>query len=166
MNTAFIGLGSNIEPRKQYLERAIRKLSENKEISVVEKSSIYETAPIGYTDQDYFLNMVIEIKTNLSNVELLDTCQQIEHQLDREETFENGPRTIDLDILLYNHENRDLETLRIPHPRLHERAFVLIPLCEIAPHLVIPTSGVTVEDLMLSLSKRELNGVVKWNDKK
>src|SRR5699024_8302383 len=105
--------------------------------------------------------MVIEVKTELSNLKLLETCQQIEHVLAREKTFKNGPRTIDLDILLYNHENRDLETLRIPHPRLHQRAFVLVPLCEIAPQLVIPTSGEIVEDLLVSLSEREINSVVK-----
>ncbi|HLR72332.1 MAG TPA: 2-amino-4-hydroxy-6-hydroxymethyldihydropteridine diphosphokinase [Pseudogracilibacillus sp.] len=164
MNTAFIGLGSNIEPRKQYLEDAIQKLSENKDITIEKKSSIYETEPKEYTDQEKFLNMVIEIRTNLGNIELLEVCQQIEHHLGREKTLENGPRTIDLDILLYNHENRDLESLRIPHPRLHERAFVLIPLCEIAPHLVIPTSGATAEDLLLRLPEKETNGVVKWNE--
>ena len=108
MNTVYQGLGSNIEPRKQYLEDAIKKLRENEQIKVEKTSSIYETAPVGYTDQDPFLNMVIEIKTSLTNLELLEACQQIEQQLGREKTFKNGPRTIDLDILFYNREFRDL----------------------------------------------------------
>src|SRR5690625_358720 len=164
MNTAYIGLGSNIEPRKQYLDDAIDKLSKIDNINIGKISSIYETAPVGYTDQDYFLNMVIEIKTTLSNVDLLEVCQQIERQLGREKTFKNGPRTIDLDILFYNREYRHLETLILPHPRLQERAFVLVPLCEIAPDLVMPNSGKLVEDLLNELPRKDVNEVVKWDE--
>lgn len=164
MNTAYIGLGSNIEPRKQYLEDAITKLNEHDCINVEKRSSIYETAPVGFTDQQSFLNMVIEIKTSLCNIDLLEVCQQIERQLGRKRTFKNGPRTIDLDILFFNNENRDLGTLRIPHPRLHERAFVLVPLHEIAPTLVMPTSGKLVEDMLNDLSKKDLDEVVKYDE--
>jgi len=164
MNTAYIGLGSNIEPRKQYLDDAIEKLSERDGINLGKISSVYETAPVGYTNQDHFLNMVIEIKTTLGNLELLEVCQQIERQLGREKTFKDGPRTIDLDILFYNHENRELETLRLPHPRMQERAFVLVPLCEIAPDLVMPNSGKLVEDLLHALPEKDLEDVVKWNE--
>lgn len=164
MNVAYIGLGSNIEPRSNYLHDAIEKLSANKQIEVINKSSIYETEPVGYLEQDHFLNMVIEIHTSFSNLELLEACQQIEETLGRERTIENGPRTIDLDILLYNSENRALDTLRIPHPRLHERAFVLVPLYEIAPHIVMPTSGKLIEDMLNDISTKEMNSVVKWNE--
>lgn len=163
MNKAYIGLGSNIEPRKKYLDDAIQKLAEHDKIKIVKQSSIYETEPVGYTKQAKFLNMVIEIDTSLKNIEILEACQQIEVLFDRERAKENGPRTIDLDILLYNSENRDLETLRIPHPRLHERAFVLIPLCEIAPDVVMPTSGLVIEDILNNISNKELRGVVKWD---
>lgn len=163
MNKAFIGLGSNIEPRKKYLDDAIRLLNQHEEIEVVQQSSIYETAPVGYDNQDAFLNMVLEIDTTLSNVSLLEVCQGIEEELGRERTIKNGPRTADLDILLYNNENRELEKLRIPHPRMHERAFVLVPLCEIAPEQVMPTDGKLVEDLYNRLSDKELRGVKKWD---
>ncbi|MBO1004433.1 2-amino-4-hydroxy-6-hydroxymethyldihydropteridine diphosphokinase [Pseudogracilibacillus auburnensis] len=164
MNVAYIGLGSNIEPRSNYLHDAIQRLSANKQVEVINKSSIYETEPVGYLEQDHFLNMVIKVHTSLSNLELLEACQQIEETLGRERTIENGPRTIDLDILLYNSENRALDTLRIPHPRLHERAFVLVPLYEIAPHIVMPTSGKLIEDMLNDISKKEMNSVVKWNE--
>jgi len=162
MNTVYIGLGSNIEPRKQYLEDAIKKLRENEQIKVEKTSSIYETAPVGYTDQDPFLNMVIEIKTSLTNLELLEACQQIEQQLGREKTFKNGPRTIDLDILFYNREFRDLENLQLPHPRLHKRAFVLVPLCEIAPNIIMPNTGRKVDELLDELPDKDKKSVVKW----
>lgn len=167
MNIAYIGLGSNIEPRKQYLTRAIQLLQEHESITVKKQSSIYETEPVDYTNQDKFLNMVVEIETSLSNVDLLEYCQGIENKLGRDRTknqIEKGPRTIDLDILLFNHENRDLGMLRIPHPRLHERAFVLVPLNEIAPDQVLPTSGKRIEDLLERLPKKEIQGVVKWNE--
>src|SRR5699024_351504 len=111
MNKAYIGLGSNIEPRKEYLDKAIEQLQNHDSIHICNISSIYETPPVGYKNQEAFLNMVIEINTSLKNLELLEVCQSIEANLDRVRTFENGPRTIDLDILLYNHEYRELEEL-------------------------------------------------------
>lgn len=163
MNKAFIGLGSNIQPRRKYLDEAIQTLQENKEIEIMQQSSIYETAPVGYENQDAFLNMVLEIDTSLSNMTLLEVCQEIEQKLGRERTIKNGPRTVDLDILLYNNENRELPRLRIPHPRMHERAFVLVPLYEIAPDKVMPTDGALIEDLYNRLSNKELSGVKKWD---
>src|SRR5690625_5065888 len=164
MNTAYIGLGSNIEPRKQYLDDAINELSKNRQIEIVSKSSVYETDPVGFLDQGQFLNMVIEVKTSLRNIELLDVCQQIEQAFGRERTIKNGPRTIDLDILLLNSENRDLDRLRIPHPRLHERAFVLVPLYEIAPQVVMSTTGVLIEELLNKLPQKEIETVTKWSE--
>lgn len=165
MNRSFIGLGSNIEPRQEHLERAIQLLTEHEQITVVQQSSIYETEPVDYTDQARFLNMVIEIETTLSNLDLLTACQEIETELGRnrdKEQVEKGPRTMDLDILLFNNENRDLDILRIPHPRMHERAFVLIPLSEIAPEQILPTSGRRIDELVERLPKKELKGVLKW----
>ena len=138
MNIAYLALGTNIEPREEYLDEAIRMLEENTSITIKKKSSIYETAPVGYTDQADFLNMVIEVETSLSSIELLEFCQEVELDLGRKREIRFGPRTIDLDILIYNQENSTIERLIIPHPRMHERAFVLVPLEEIAPNLVIP----------------------------
>src|SRR5699024_5401448 len=165
MNEAFIGLGSNIEPRSEYLDRAIKLLENHEEVKIVNRSSIYETEPVDYTKQDKFLNMVIAVETSLSNLELLTYCQEIEIKLGRDrdaQSFDKGPRTIDLDILLFNNENRDLDVLRIPHPRMHERAFVLIPFNEIAPDRILPTSGKRIDELVERLSAREVKGVVKW----
>lgn len=165
MISSFIGLGSNIEPREDYLKRAIKLLKTQKEIKVEKVSSIYETVPVGYVNQDKFLNQVVKVSTSLSAIDLLDVCQSIERDLGREETFEDGPRTIDLDILLYNQEYRQLDRLKIPHPRLHERAFVLIPLNDVGPDRIIPTSGKSVAELVAGLSKRSLQSVVKWKEK-
>ncbi|MGG5254567.1 2-amino-4-hydroxy-6-hydroxymethyldihydropteridine diphosphokinase [Neobacillus sp. SM06] len=137
-NTAFVGLGSNIGDRYQYLVRAIQLLANHPEIFLVNYSSVYETDPVGYEDQDLFLNMVIEIKTSLSAEMLLEACLQIECQLGRKREIKWGPRTIDLDILLYNQENIETEKLIIPHPRMAERAFVMVPLIEIKPDLQFP----------------------------
>jgi len=164
MNQAYIGLGSNIEPRKEYLDRAREKLSNHDSIHIGNISSIYETPPVGYENQDSFLNMVIKIETSLKNVELLEVCQSIEAGLDRVRTIENGPRTIDLDILLYNHEYRELERLILPHPRMKERAFVLVPLNEIAPGEIMPTSGKAVEDLLHDLPENEVDEIILWEE--
>jgi|SRR5690625_2860246 len=165
MNIAYIGLGSNIEPREQYITDAIELLTKHEAITITKKSSIYETEPVEFTEQAKFLNMVIEIETKLTNIKLLQYCQEIEQKLGRESVESRtlkGPRTIDLDILMFNNENRDLGVLRIPHPRLHERAFVLVPFSEIAPDKVLPTSGKRIEDLLERLPDRERIGVVKW----
>src|SRR5690625_4730593 len=131
MNTVYIALGTNIEPRITYLQEAIEQLKDWKEITIANQSAIYETEPVGYTDQADFLNMVIEANTSLTPVQLLDACQSIETELGRKRTIRFGPRTIDLDILIYNHAKLTTERLTIPHPRMDERAFVLVPLAEI-----------------------------------
>lgn len=161
MNKVYIALGTNIEPRKKYLQQAIEQLNVLEEILLVKKSAIYETKPVGYMDQADFLNMVIEIKTSFTPIQLLDVCQSIERELGRKRTIRFGPRTIDLDILIYNHENIKSERLIVPHPRIDERAFVLVPLAEIAPHVEI-NEGITVEQAKENLPKEDLFGVVKF----
>lgn len=141
MNEAFISIGSNIGEREVYLKQAVEALKERADTTVNKVSSIYETAPVGYTDQADFLNIVISIQTTLSAQELLMICQGIEQELGRERTIRWGPRTVDLDILLYNQDNIETESLIVPHPRMAERAFVLVPLLEIAPNAVHPISG-------------------------
>lgn len=141
MKNAFISIGSNIGDRFQHLKDSIQALHSHDRISVGSVSSIYETAPVGYTDQADFLNVVISVSTELDAHELLATCQEIEHELGRVRDVRWGPRTVDLDILLYNHDDIETESLIVPHPRMHERAFVLVPLLEIAPTVVHPVTG-------------------------
>lgn len=159
MNQAYIALGTNIEPREEYLNQALALLAEDKKIEILNQSSIYQTVPVGYTDQPDFLNMVIQIKTSYKAIDLLNACQEIEQSLGRKRTIRFGPRTIDLDILLYNQENRQSERLIIPHPRMHERAFVLTPLREISPDLYIPKVGKHVVDLINELSVEAIKDV-------
>ncbi|WP_066074008.1 2-amino-4-hydroxy-6-hydroxymethyldihydropteridine diphosphokinase [Neobacillus soli] len=130
-NSAFIALGSNLGNRYDNLTNAIKVLTNHSEINLVNSSSIYETDPVGYENQDLFLNMVIEIQTALSAMELLETCLKAELDLGRKREIRWGPRTIDLDILTYNQENIESEKLIVPHPRMLERAFVMIPFLEI-----------------------------------
>ncbi|CAM4105988.1 2-amino-4-hydroxy-6-hydroxymethyldihydropteridine diphosphokinase [Mesobacillus thioparans] len=162
-NKAYIALGSNMGDRFGYLTQAIIFLEGDENISVVNTSSIYETDPVGYTDQDQFLNMAIEVETSLSAVELLDTCLDIELKLGRKREIKWGPRTLDLDILLYNHENIETEKLTIPHPRMSERAFVMLPLLEMDPDITLPTTGEPLANDLLSISDRE--GVRIWKQK-
>jgi 2-amino-4-hydroxy-6-hydroxymethyldihydropteridine diphosphokinase len=130
-NTAYLALGSNIGDRFGYLGRAVELVHQHEKIKVVNTSSIYETDPVGYTDQDAFLNMVIKVETALDPFDLLDEINKIEAELGRKREIRWGPRTLDLDILLYNQENINSEKLTVPHPRMQERAFVMIPLLEI-----------------------------------
>ncbi|MBB6455271.1 2-amino-4-hydroxy-6-hydroxymethyldihydropteridine diphosphokinase [Salirhabdus euzebyi] len=161
MNKAYIALGSNIEPREQYLGDAIKKLNEHHLINVTEKSSIYETEPVGYEDQQSFLNMVVQLETSLEPFELLYYCQQIESNLGRKRVVRWGPRTVDLDIIVYNQENIDTEKLKIPHPRMLERAFVLVPLEELASSLKV--NGLPVHIHLSRLNNKDRKGVTKWN---
>lgn len=141
MNKAFISIGSNIGERDQYLAEAIASLNNRADTTVEKVSSIYETAPVGYTNQANFLNVVILIETSLSAEDLLVACQKIEQELGRKRTIRWGPRTVDLDILLYNEKSIESERLIIPHPRMAERGFVLIPLLEIEPDIIDPIEG-------------------------
>jgi 2-amino-4-hydroxy-6-hydroxymethyldihydropteridine diphosphokinase len=162
-NTAFIALGSNIGNRYDYLTEAIKQLESHLEISMVNISSVYETDPVGYEDQDLFLNMVIEVMTSLRADELLDICLKLELTLGRKREIIWGPRTIDLDILLYNQENIETEKLIIPHPRMLERNFVMIPLSEIKPDIIIPNTDKPLEALIKELPNKE--GVRLWKRK-
>ncbi|MFJ5672829.1 2-amino-4-hydroxy-6-hydroxymethyldihydropteridine diphosphokinase [Bacillus safensis] len=150
-NTAYIALGSNIGKKETYLKEAVKKLHEHPEVQVELISSIYETAPVGYENQDDFLNMAVKITTSLRPEELLSLTQKIEQELGRTREVRWGPRTADLDILLYNRENIETEQLVVPHPRMYERLFVLVPMSEICPEIgevqinaVIDQEGVSI----------------------
>src|SRR5699024_6093769 len=164
MNDILLGLGTSLDERKNNLDKAIELLNNNEAMSIDNVSSIYETAAVGYSNQGKFFNMVMTGRTDLIPARLLDACAAIEEEMAREERILNGPRIIDIDILVNNKENRQLENLRIPHPRMHERACVLIPLYEIAPDFVIPTSGKEVADLVEGLSNKDKSEVVRWGE--
>ncbi|MBG9756007.1 2-amino-4-hydroxy-6-hydroxymethyldihydropteridine diphosphokinase [Lysinibacillus sphaericus] len=133
MKDVYLSIGTNMGERYENLQKAIALLREKVNIEVVRVSSVYETAAVGYTDQADFLNIAVHLKTDSSSTEMLKICQSIEQELGRVREFRWGPRIIDLDILLYNHENIETENLIVPHPRMYERAFVLVPLVEITP---------------------------------
>lgn len=159
MKEAYIALGSNIGDKAAHLRAAIARLRALSSVHDVKVSSIYETVPVGYLDQDLFYNMVVGIQTTDEADVLLKRLQEIEQLEGRERLFKNGPRTLDLDILLYGGERIDLEGLTVPHPRMQERAFVLAPLRELAATCVIPGLGQSVEQLYQQLPETERNGV-------
>ncbi|MGB9612577.1 MAG: 2-amino-4-hydroxy-6-hydroxymethyldihydropteridine diphosphokinase [Candidatus Margulisiibacteriota bacterium] len=145
--TAYLGLGSNVGDREEYIEQAIFLLEKNPNIQIMRRSSNYETEAEGAGDQPPYINAAVEIKTTLSPHELLDVCQEIETALGRDREVEWGPRTIDLDILLYEDQIISDDRLQIPHPLMHERLFVLKPLREIASSVIHPVMEKTIETL-------------------
>jgi 2-amino-4-hydroxy-6-hydroxymethyldihydropteridine diphosphokinase len=138
LRRALIGLGSNVGDRLQFLQRAVKQLGETIGVQVRDVSSVYETEPVGPAAQAWFLNAVVAADTSLNPVTLLQQTQAIERALGRETTYHWGPRTIDLDILLYGNTQVNTATLTIPHAELCQRAFVMIPLLELVPGLVLP----------------------------
>ena len=138
---AFIGLGSNLDNPRAQLQRAFSELDKLPHTRLLKQSSLYQSAPIGYADQPNFVNAVAQLSTTLTPQALLKNLLQIEHLHGRERTFKNAPRTLDLDLLLYDDVQLHEHGLTIPHPQIHRRAFVLQPLLEIDPDCAIPTVG-------------------------
>ena len=139
MTTAYVGLGANLGDRRVTIEEALGRLADEPGIDVTATSTLRKTAPVGYTDQPTFLNGAARLETSLTARELLDRLLAVERALGRERTGPRfGPRTIDLDLLLYGDETIDERGLTVPHPRLHERRFVLEPLVELDPYLTLP----------------------------
>jgi 2-amino-4-hydroxy-6-hydroxymethyldihydropteridine diphosphokinase len=157
MSTAYLSAGSNIGDRIGYLQQANNLLKYTDGITVVDSSSIYETEPVGYREQEWFANAVLRIETGLNPQELLAECMRIEIQLGRERNPENrwGPRTLDLDILFYEDEIVSEESLRIPHPRMHERAYALVPMLELDPDFIHPIIKKTVLEIHNGLEEPE-----------
>ena len=158
--TAYLGLGSNMGERQDYLDRALDFLSQRLRIEKV--SSIYDTEPVGNVNQPRFLNLVCQAYTHLAPAELLNLVKGIESKLGRIPTKSKAPRPIDVDILFYGNQIIETSELVIPHPKLTKRAFVLVPLAEIAPGLAHPVNGKTVEELVKGIT--EAQDVFKWGD--
>ncbi len=155
----YLGLGSNLGERERFLLEALNRLHFAGKICITRWSSIYETEPVGNVEQGPFLNMVVEGKTALSVEQLLHKVLEVERHGGRIRNVRWGPRTIDIDILLYDHISLKTENLTVPHPRLTERAFVLIPLAEIAPDLVLQGAHKTVKTWSEEVGGA---GVRKW----
>lgn len=151
-NKVFIALGTNLGNREKNLQTALTEITTFSRI--INKSSIYETEPYGYKKQNDFLNMAIEIETGLSPVELIIRLQEIEHKMGKNREIKNGPRLIDLDILLYNQEIISQPNLKIPHPHMHERNFVLTPLAEISEKTLHPTLKKDIKSLLKNLKNQ------------
>lgn len=138
---AFVALGSNLGDRQAYLESGLAALAALVGVELQKTSSVYETAPVGYTDQPFFLNAAAALRTTLSPEELLLGLQEIEARHQRQRQVHWGPRTLDLDLLLHGQRTAATPTLQLPHPRMLDRCFVLAPLCELAPDLCHPRTG-------------------------
>lgn len=154
--TSYLGIGSNLGNRIKNLEIVISSLSRHPDIKVNVFSSFYETEPIGYKEQGWFINQVIQIETSLSPNYLLKVTQKIEEALGRKRAIKWGPRTVDIDILLYSDLIMNDSSLRIPHPHLTKRGFVLIPLAEIAPSLIHPILGESIRKILIDSSPGDL----------
>ena len=157
MSIAYLCLGSNSGNRLQFIEQAISLLNLAENIKIIRRTALYETEPWGVKNQNWFLNIIVEIKTDLSPQDLLLKCMSIEKTLGRNRDKEQrwGERTIDIDIILYNKDVVNTDMLTIPHPRMHQRAFVLVPLLELIPDFIHPVLNKTISDLYDELDNVE-----------
>ena len=156
MHRVFLSLGSNMGIKRDNLDKAVDILKNHEDIHKVKVSSYYVTDPVGYLDQDIFMNIAVEIETDLEPMPMLDLCQDIEKKLHRKRIIHWGPRSIDVDIILFDDMTLNDEVLTIPHPRMFERGFVLVPLMELDNKLVI--KNVNIEELIKNV---DVKGVRK-----
>lgn len=160
MYRAYLGLGTNMGDREGYLIEACKIINSNPKINILNESKIYETKAWGYTEQDDFLNMCLEVQTILTPKQMLEVCADVELKLDRVRDIRWGPRTIDVDILFYANEIINEENLIVPHPKIKERAFVLIPLMELNKDLEI--EGKKISYYLEQLSDEEKKEVKEY----
>lgn len=153
--TCYLSLGSNLGDRQLNIRTAIERLDAHPEIVVTQVSRLYETAPVGYVDQPDFYNCCIELQTTLSPHNLLKMTRSTEVELGRQRDIRWGPRTIDIDILLIEQQVMDTDDLTVPHPRMDERAFVLLPLADIAPYIVHPVTQTNVSIMASQVCGKE-----------
>ncbi|MFZ9096571.1 MAG: 2-amino-4-hydroxy-6-hydroxymethyldihydropteridine diphosphokinase [Methylophilaceae bacterium] len=158
MHTVYLGLGSNQSDPINQIKNATELIEKIETSKITKKSSLYESLPVGYLDQPNFINQVISLQTSLSPAELFERFQQIEFQLKRVKKIVNGPRTIDIDILLFNQEIILTKDLTIPHPRMLDRAFVMIPLLEIEPNILVPKIS-NLKEILGKLDKKTLTKI-------
>lgn len=163
MTKVYLSLGSNMGNRQGYLQKAVEALNHLPETEVKAVSSYYETAAWGLTNQADFLNLALALETQLQAETLLSSCQQIEQKLDRVRHEHWGPRTVDIDILLYGQEIWETKHLKVPHPFMTQRAFVLVPLLEIAEDLVEPQTGQAYEKYMSQLDTSDVRKLEQVN---
>ena len=156
-HTVYLALGSNMGNRAANLKAAVDNLTP--QVVLKQKSSVYETPPWGFADQPMFLNQVLKAETYLEPEPLLHHLKRLEVVLGRVPSFDNGPRLIDIDILFFDDLILDSPALKLPHPHLHERAFVLVPLAEIAPDLVHPVLNKSIKDLLRASDR---HGIEKY----
>lgn len=161
MTEVFISLGTNLGNKKDNLAQAVEYIAAIPGVNLASLSSLYETEPWGKTDQDVFLNQVVKIETDLSASKLLGMLNEIEIKMGRQRVEKWGPRIIDLDILLYGKEVINSEDLVIPHSRMRERLFVLVPLKEICADLIFPDDGTEIEEVLDRVLAREGNKGIK-----
>ena len=157
-HTVYLSLGSNIGNRPANLKQAISSLRPQMEVKA--RSKVYETPPWGYTEQDKFLNQVVKVSTYLEPEPLLKHLKRLEIALGRKETFHYGPRLIDMDILFYDALVLETPQLILPHPHVHERGFVLIPMMDVAPDLVHPVKGKSIRELLALTSASDIREFV------
>jgi 2-amino-4-hydroxy-6-hydroxymethyldihydropteridine diphosphokinase len=158
---AYIGLGANVGERRRQLAEALARLTATEEVEVVKVSSFYLNPPLGPPDQPWFLNAVAQVRTRLTPEELLRVLHRVEQDLGRVRRERWGPRLIDLDLLLYNGVIISGPDLRLPHPEMHRRSFVLAPLAEIAPQAWHPALEKTVAELLAELDIKDRESLVK-----
>ena len=152
----FVGIGSNMNDPVNQCLKAVVRLSETSGIKHLRSSSLYKTEPVGSVEQMWFINTVAEIRVKLTPYELFNALQSVEKEMGRLRNEKWGPRIIDLDILLFGQEVVQQEDLIVPHPELHKRRFVLVPLCEIASYVIHPSFGVSIRGLMERLEDKSI----------
>lgn len=157
--SCYIGIGSNMGNRMEYCREAVKRIGNLPGSEIKAVSPVFETEPMERTGQDWFFNCVLEILTTLPPDELLKGCQEVEQFLGRKRVVRFGPRTIDIDLLLYGDQIINEPFLTVPHPRLHQRRFVLEPLAEIAPQLKHPLLNKTPGELLSGLGDQKINRV-------